>query len=263
MYAWNPQPTDQGAESPRSRSVHAAYPDRNGATRRLVVGDQLALGGPFSQLPCQLGRAETRNLGRDSQPDTSRFQPWLYGQALMELGATVCTPQSPSCGSCPVREHCRAFGMQEAGTPWVGEGSVGGSAEGSARVSVTDFPAKATKKPPVDHRFTVAVAVVEGENGAEDEEKSSGGGAIGRRRYLLARRPDSGLLAGTVATPPPPPHVISQRACYRNVKLGPLCRFYATATNETATCTTYAASTTNTANTVAPVRPMGVPLIRA
>jgi A/G-specific adenine glycosylase len=30
-----------------------------------------------------------------------------FNQSLMELGATVCTPQSPSCWSCPVRSTCR------------------------------------------------------------------------------------------------------------------------------------------------------------
>ena len=33
----------------------------------------------------------------------------LFTQSLMELGATVCTPRSPKCGSCPLRETCRAF----------------------------------------------------------------------------------------------------------------------------------------------------------
>jgi len=31
-----------------------------------------------------------------------------FNQALMELGATVCTPSSPSCGACPVAEDCLA-----------------------------------------------------------------------------------------------------------------------------------------------------------
>ena len=37
-----------------------------------------------------------------------------WNQALMELGATVCTPRAPRCGECPVARHCRAFG---AGRP--------------------------------------------------------------------------------------------------------------------------------------------------
>ncbi len=32
-----------------------------------------------------------------------------YTQALMDLGATVCTPQKPVCSLCPVIEGCRAF----------------------------------------------------------------------------------------------------------------------------------------------------------
>jgi len=36
-------------------------------------------------------------------------RPGDFNQAMMELGATVCTSQGPSCLLCPVREHCRAF----------------------------------------------------------------------------------------------------------------------------------------------------------
>lgn len=34
--------------------------------------------------------------------------PGEYNQALMGLGALVCTPQNPRCGRCPVRDFCRA-----------------------------------------------------------------------------------------------------------------------------------------------------------
>ncbi|HHW37509.1 MAG TPA: A/G-specific adenine glycosylase [Bacillales bacterium] len=36
-------------------------------------------------------------------------QPSEFNQSLMELGALVCTPKSPSCLLCPVQNHCRAF----------------------------------------------------------------------------------------------------------------------------------------------------------
>lgn len=44
----------------------------------------------------------------------SHENPSYFNQALMELGALICTPTSPSCLLCPVREHCQAFetGMQ-------------------------------------------------------------------------------------------------------------------------------------------------------
>ncbi len=35
--------------------------------------------------------------------------PGDLNQALMELGATVCTPRAPRCGECPVRRTCTAF----------------------------------------------------------------------------------------------------------------------------------------------------------
>ena len=35
--------------------------------------------------------------------------PGDWNQAMMELGATVCTPRQPRCAACPVREGCRAF----------------------------------------------------------------------------------------------------------------------------------------------------------
>jgi A/G-specific adenine glycosylase len=38
-----------------------------------------------------------------------RIAPGEWNQALMELGATVCTPRAPRCHACPVRRHCRAF----------------------------------------------------------------------------------------------------------------------------------------------------------
>ena len=37
-----------------------------------------------------------------------RENPRHYNQALMELGALVCTPKKPACTTCPVQIHCRA-----------------------------------------------------------------------------------------------------------------------------------------------------------
>ncbi|WP_043966122.1 A/G-specific adenine glycosylase [Anoxybacillus thermarum] len=39
----------------------------------------------------------------------SHDNPSDFNQALMELGALVCTPKNPSCFLCPVQRHCRAF----------------------------------------------------------------------------------------------------------------------------------------------------------
>jgi len=39
---------------------------------------------------------------------TSRERPHDYAQAIMDLGATVCTPRDPHCGICPVQRICLA-----------------------------------------------------------------------------------------------------------------------------------------------------------
>jgi len=36
-------------------------------------------------------------------------RPRAFNQALMDLGATVCTPRSPRCGVCPWQGHCAAY----------------------------------------------------------------------------------------------------------------------------------------------------------
>jgi A/G-specific adenine glycosylase len=36
-------------------------------------------------------------------------RPGDFNQALMELGATLCTPQKPDCKHCPVQKNCRAL----------------------------------------------------------------------------------------------------------------------------------------------------------
>ena len=44
-----------------------------------------------------------------------RESPGDWNQAVMELGATVCTPRRPACPACPVRSACRAraLGLEE------------------------------------------------------------------------------------------------------------------------------------------------------
>ncbi|KAF9876116.1 g-specific adenine glycosylase [Colletotrichum karsti] len=43
----------------------------------------------------------------ETKPPTSD-RPGRWGQALMELGSTVCTPK-PNCGECPITATCRAY----------------------------------------------------------------------------------------------------------------------------------------------------------
>ncbi|MCB9732871.1 MAG: A/G-specific adenine glycosylase [Deltaproteobacteria bacterium] len=82
--------------------------------------------------------------------------PSTHNQALMELGALVCSPRSPDCGACPWHDGCRA---RATGDP-------------------ESYPRRAPKRAPT------AMSAVGGLATRDD-------GAM-----LLARRPDGGLLGG-------------------------------------------------------------------
>jgi A/G-specific adenine glycosylase len=88
-------------------------------------------------------------------------RPGDWNQALMELGATVCTPRSPSCASCPVAWACRA---RMNGT-------------------VESRPMRPARKAP--RKAMLVLAILRDPDGA----------------VLLERRAPGGLLAGMWAIP--------------------------------------------------------------
>lgn len=81
-----------------------------------------------------------------------------FNQALMELGAMICTPKSPACPSCPVREMCSA------------------RLEGRQH----ELPVKSKAKPP--KAVLRLAALVEG-------------AGIRSGKVLVRQRPETGLLA--------------------------------------------------------------------
>ena len=95
----------------------------------------------------------------DAWVDPARPGDW--NEALMDLGASLCTPRAPECGACPLQTWCRsrAAGTQEARPAPPG-----------------------TRK--VVARTLAAAVVVDGEG-----------------RGLLVRRPEGGLLGGLWAFP--------------------------------------------------------------
>ena len=52
-------------------------------------------------------RAE-KQLWQWAEALTSAENPHDYAQAIMDLGATICTPRGPDCLNCPLRELCQA-----------------------------------------------------------------------------------------------------------------------------------------------------------
>ena len=53
--------------------------------------------------------AVRRAIAARAQELVPRDRPGAFANAMMEMGATMCTPRSPKCLLCPVRESCRGF----------------------------------------------------------------------------------------------------------------------------------------------------------
>ncbi len=97
--------------------------------------------------------AQARDLSAGLMDAT---RPGDFNEAMMELGATVCTPRSPSCPACPLAADCRA---RAAGT-------------------VPQRPLTRRRGPVPSRTWRVLVAVSP------------------RGRTLVVRRPPEGLLGG-------------------------------------------------------------------
>ncbi|WJR67829.1 A/G-specific adenine glycosylase [Neorhizobium sp. CSC1952] len=92
---------------------------------------------------------------------TSADRPGDFAQAMMDLGATICTPKRPACAICPFRDDCLAFAEHDPEL----------------------FPVKAAKKEKPVRLGAAFVAVTpEGD-------------------VLLRRRIESGLLGGMTEVP--------------------------------------------------------------
>ena len=92
---------------------------------------------------------------------TPRTRPGDYAQAMMDLGATVCTPTAPDCAACPVAPDCRARALGVA----------------------ADLPRRAPRKARPVRRGTAWFCV------------------NGKGEVLLRRRPERGLLGGLWEVP--------------------------------------------------------------
>jgi A/G-specific adenine glycosylase len=83
--------------------------------------------GNVARVLCRIDKIETDPreketidlLWRRAEEVLPRKRCGDFNSAMMELGATVCTPRSPKCLICPVRENCeaQAAGVQEQTPP--------------------------------------------------------------------------------------------------------------------------------------------------
>jgi A/G-specific adenine glycosylase len=116
-----------------------SFPNDPDAVARLPGVGRYILGAVLSQafdrrLPiveANTKRVLCRLFGQRGDPKSPPVREWLweaalavlpkarigdFNQALMELGATVCTPKSPSCNQCPLRAACAARKLGDPGS---------------------------------------------------------------------------------------------------------------------------------------------------
>jgi A/G-specific adenine glycosylase len=84
-----------------SISFDRPAPILDGNVRRVLVRLFAFAGDPRSP-------TAERSLWGRAEALTSRARPHDYAQAIMDLGATVCTPRDPACSACPLSDLCQA-----------------------------------------------------------------------------------------------------------------------------------------------------------
>ena len=120
--------TEHGGELPRTVEGLLDLPGVGRYTAGAVASIAFDVPAPIVdgnvvRVLCRLDRIESDPreretlalLWRRAEEILPKRQVGDFNSALMELGATVCTPRSPQCLICPVRANCAAFaaGVQE------------------------------------------------------------------------------------------------------------------------------------------------------
>lgn len=105
---------------PNSFEEFRALPGVGDYTAAAVLS--IAFHKPFPVIDGNVKRVMARRLGlrQLTNRNMSRIQrslkmaipdsyPGDFNQAMMELGARICTPKNPNCGICPISKLCKAF----------------------------------------------------------------------------------------------------------------------------------------------------------
>jgi A/G-specific adenine glycosylase len=77
------------------------HPILDGNVKRLLARHRAIAGWPGK-------KAVANHLWRAAERHTPKNNVGAYTQAIMDLGATVCTRNNPQCAACPVNDDCRA-----------------------------------------------------------------------------------------------------------------------------------------------------------
>ncbi len=135
-----------------------------GSTHAVLDGNVARVLARLSKLCGELrSQRRWRQLQRAAQELLEPESPGEWNQAMMELGATVCTPRAPRCAECPVARWCQAYKL--------------GIAE--------QLPAPRRKRAPV--RVTLAAAVLLDRRGQTLLVKPEDGDPRGEAGALFSR----------------------------------------------------------------------------
>ena len=93
---------DYSAAAVQSIAFNAPYAAVDGNIKR-VVARLFLMDAPVNDAK------SAKQFQEQADELLNREAPGLFNQAMMELGATVCRPQSPTCLICPVNAFCEAF----------------------------------------------------------------------------------------------------------------------------------------------------------
>ncbi len=113
---------DMGGRFPDSRAEIMRLPGVGSYTAAAVLS--IAFDEPLAVVDGNVTRVISRlfEVGLDQRSTEGRRaiqrlandllvedRPGAFNEAMMELGATICTPRQPACDRCPIAEACRAF----------------------------------------------------------------------------------------------------------------------------------------------------------
>jgi len=106
---------DHGGRVPDDLDALLALPGVGPYTARAVLA--FAFDRDVGVIDTNAGRVIARSAaGRPVRPSEAQAlvdamvptgHGWSFGQALLDLGATVCTSRAPACDACPLRRRCR------------------------------------------------------------------------------------------------------------------------------------------------------------
>ncbi|MHC5267610.1 A/G-specific adenine glycosylase [Enterococcus sp. LJL98] len=121
-----------------------------------IDGNLMRVGSRLLGIDADIAKASSRKVfDAGFREILSTDLPGDMNQAFMDLGSSICTPTSPDCANCPLKDFCYAYQTK----------------------TQVNYPVKTKKQPPKDVYYVAGVI--------ENQEKE----------FLIIQRPEKGLLA--------------------------------------------------------------------